>query len=182
MELAISIIAALVSIAAFLFSIMVTYRGEQREKKQATLDALNVLQEQVFDKLNTYTFGEIQNIAEKWSELIELKNRYIESKQGTAEEFWESHHEYDAVIQEYRKISGYLARIEHFSLGVNTGIYDTMVTERAATMYFVMLYKKMMPILAVKNGGVTRDTELRNAFHKEFSSLVERIQKIEASK
>lgn len=45
---------------------MVTYRGEQREKKQATLDALNVLQEQVFDNLNTYTFGEIKNIALQW--------------------------------------------------------------------------------------------------------------------
>lgn len=59
MELIISIIAVLVSGATFLFTIMVTYRGEQREKKQATLDALNVLQEKVFDNINTYTFGEI---------------------------------------------------------------------------------------------------------------------------
>ena len=60
MELGISITAVIVSLATFLFTVLVTYRGEQREKKQATLDALNVLQEQVFDNLNTYTFGEIR--------------------------------------------------------------------------------------------------------------------------
>lgn len=179
MELTISSLAFIVSFATFLFTVLVTYRGERREKKQATLDAINVLQEQVFDNLNTYTFGEIRDIAEKWSESIEAKNKYIENNEGTAEEFWESHHEYDAVVKEYRKISGYLARIEHFALGVNTGIYDAKVTERAATTYFVMLFNKMMPILSVKNGGATRDTELNNTFHTEFSTLVERIRTIE---
>lgn len=135
MELSISIIAVVVSVATFLFTVLVTYRGEQREKKQATLD-----------------------------------------------DFWESHHEYDSVVDEYRKISGYLARIEHFALGVNTGIYDAKVTERAATTYFVMLFSKMMPILSVKNGGSSRDTELRNTFHTEFLTLVERIRRIEKKK
>lgn len=179
MELTISILAFIVSFATFLFTVLVSYRGERREKKQATLDAINVLQEQVFDNLNTYTFGEIRDIAEKWSVSIEEKNKYIENNEGTAEEFWESHHEYDSVVDEYRKISGYLARIEHFALGVNTGIYDAKVTERAATTYFVMLFNKMMPILSVKNGGVARDTNLKNSFHTEFSTLVERIRTIE---
>lgn len=179
MELTISILAFIVSFATFLFTVLVTYRGERREKKQATLDAINVLQEQVFDNLNTYTFGEIRDIAEKWSVSIEAKNTYIENNEGTAEEFWESHHEYDSIVDEYRKISGYLARIEHFALGVNTGIYDAKVTERAATTYFVMLFNKMMPILSVKNGGAARDTDLKNIFHTEFSTLVESIRTME---
>lgn len=182
MELAISIVAAIVSVATFLFTIMVTYRGEQREKKQATLNALNVLQEQVFDNLNTYTFGEIKEVAIKWSDAIAEKNRYVNDKKGSAKDFWDTHHEYDSVVDEYRKISGYLARIEHFALGVNTGIYDAKVTERAATTYFVMLYKKIMPILAVKNGGKPNDGELKNEFHTEFSTLVEKIDKIEKNK
>lgn len=62
MELTMSIAAVIVAVATFFFSVMVTYRGEQREKKQATLDALNVLQEQVFDNLNVYTFGEIKKL------------------------------------------------------------------------------------------------------------------------
>ena len=43
MELIISILAFIVSFATFLFTVLVTYRGEQREKKQATLDVLNLL-------------------------------------------------------------------------------------------------------------------------------------------
>ena len=182
MELTISILAFIVSFATFLFSVLVTYRGEQREKEQATLDALNILQEQVFDNLNEYTFGEIKNIAEQWSASIEAKNKFVENNEGTVEDFWESHHEYDSVVDEYRKISGYLARIEHFALGVNTGIYDAKVTERAATTYFVMLFKKLQPILAVKNGGSVRDTELKNSFHTEFLTLVVRIKTIEKKK
>ena len=115
---------------------------------------------QVFDNLNTYTFGEIRDVAEQWSIAIEAKNKYVENKEGSAEDFRESHHEYDSAVDEYRKISGYLARIEHFALGVNTGIYDARVTERATTTYFVMLFSKLMPILEVKNGGSARDTEV----------------------
>lgn len=96
---------------------------------------------QVFDNLNTYTFGEIRDVAEQWSIAIEAKNKYVENKEGSAEDFRESHHEYDSAVDEYRKISGYLARIEHFALGVNIGIYDARVTERATTTYFVILQK-----------------------------------------
>ena len=179
MELTISILAVIISAATFLFTVMVTYHGEQRERKQATLDALNILQEQVFDHLNGYTFNEIREIAEEYSKAIDEKNHFAREKQGTADEFWREHPEYDRVMDEYSKISGYLARIEHFALGVNTGIYDTKVTERAATTYFVMLYKKLMPILSVKNGGKATDKTTKNAFHTEFESLVKSIQKIE---
>lgn len=182
MELTISIIAVLVSGATFLFTIMVTYRGEQREKKQATLDALNVLQEQVFDNLNTYTFGEIKNISSQWQLSLQEKDKYVSDKQETAEEFWNAHHEYDSAIEEYRKVSGYLARIEHFALGVNTGIYDVKVTERAATAYFAMLYKKLMSILAVKNKSTSSGANYKNEFHTEFETLAQRIQKIKILK
>lgn len=60
MELIISIIAVIISFVTFLYTVLVEYRGEQREKKQSTLEALNLLQEQVFDKLNEYTFAEIR--------------------------------------------------------------------------------------------------------------------------
>ena len=66
MELTISILAFIVSFATFFFTVLVTYRGGQREKKQATLDALNILQEQVFDNLNMYTFAEVRNVATQW--------------------------------------------------------------------------------------------------------------------
>lgn len=73
MELIISIIAVIISFVTFLYTVLVEYRGEQREKKQSTLEALNLLQEQVFDKLNEYTFAEIKDISDKWNESAEEK-------------------------------------------------------------------------------------------------------------
>ena len=39
---------------------------------------------QVFDNLNTYTFGEIRDVAEQWSIAIEAKNKYVENKEAAA--------------------------------------------------------------------------------------------------
>lgn len=114
MELIISIIAVIISFVTFLYTVLVEYRGEQREKKQSTLEALNLLQEQVFDKLNEYTFAEIKDISDKWNESAEEKRKFVTAKKGTATEFWNTHHEYDNTINEYRVLSGYLARRAFF--------------------------------------------------------------------
>lgn len=98
---------------------------------------------------------------------IQEKDKFVSDKQVIAEEFWNAHHEYDSAIEEYRKISGYLARIELFAHGINTGIYDVKVKERVATAYFVMLYKKLMPILAVKNKSTSSGVNYKNEFHAE---------------
>lgn len=177
MELTISIIAVIISFVTFLYSVLVEYRGEQRAKKQATLEALNLLQKQVFDKLNEYTFAEIRDISDKWNESAEEKRKFVTAKKGTAIDFWNSHHEYDNAVNEYRVLSGYLARIEHFALGVNTGIYDVEVTERAATSYFTMLYKKLEPLIMTKNNS--NNSSCENKYHKEFMSLVASLKKYE---
>lgn len=82
------------------------------------------------------------------------------------------------VLVEYRVLSGYLARIEHFSLGVNTGIYDVKVTERAATSYLTMLYKKLEPLILTKNNS--NNSSYENKYHKEFGKLVTALTKLEA--
>lgn len=178
MELMISIIAVIISFVTFLYTVLVEYRGEQREKKQATLEALNILQEQVFDRLNEYTFAEIREISDKWNESLQEKNKFLSAKKGTATEFWSSHREYDTAIEEYRILSGYLARIEHFALGVNTGIYDVKVTERAATAYLTMLYKKLEPLILIKNKGKD-SSSTENKYHTEFMKLVAALKKLE---
>ena len=74
-------------------------------------------------------------------------------------------------------VSGYLARIEHFALGVNTGIYDVETAERAATSYLTMLYRvKLKPIIQEKHSG-PGDTE----YYAEFRKLVQNMEKLEAS-
>lgn len=168
MELVISIIAIIISFVSILVSVVIYRKGVEREQRQATLDAFNILQEQVFDNLNQYTFAEIKDICSNWKKAIE-DNR---NKKVLTEEEKEQQ---EKCLSEYRKLSGYLARIEHFALGVNTDIYDTEIAERAATSYFVMLYRgKLKPLIEVKHSGKS-DTE----YYAEFRKLVERIEQIE---
>jgi hypothetical protein len=170
MELFISIIAIVISFVSIIVSVAIYQKGVQREKKQATLDAFNLLQEQAFDKLNQYTFAQIKEICDGWQEAIKLrKNKQWANLNEQDREKFESY------ISEYRNLSGYLARIEHFALGVNTDIYDASIAERAATSYLVMLYRgKLKPLIEMKHSG-KGDTE----YYAEFRKLVEQIEKIE---
>lgn len=173
MELIISIIAIIISSFSIIVSVAIYYSGVQREKKQATLDAFNVLQEQVFDKLNQYTFSQIRAICDNWQETMAKKKN---SKQPNGEYTCEEEKKQpERYLDEYITLSGYLARIEHFALGVNTGIYDVKVAERAGTAYLVMLYRgKLKPLLEAKHSG-PGSTE----YYAEFRKLAEKIEKIE---
>ena len=163
-ELICSISAVVISLAAFVMSGAVEYRKAIREKKQATLDAINVLQEQAFDRINEYTQAEINDIVRTWKKAVIKKDKAVDPE----------HKAY--CIEEYRKLGGYLARIEHFALGVNTGIYDTETAERAATMYLKVLYRsKLSPLIELKNSQGRSDLE----YYAEFRKLVEAVEKIE---
>ena len=94
METVLSIIAIVLSVISGGFSLYSFVWTARRDRKQATLDAYNQLQEQAFDKLNTYTPAAIREIAK------------------------------DSTSEEYKTVSGYIARIEHFCVGVDQNIYD----------------------------------------------------------
>lgn len=168
MELYISLVAIAISILSTIISVAIYISGISRERKQATLDAFNVLQEQAFDKINQYTFAEIREVCDGWQKALNDKRKDDELTEDERKKI-------DKVVDEYRNLSGLLARIEHFSLGVNTGIYDAKIAERAATAYLVMLYRgKLKPLIEVKHSG-KGNTE----YYAEFRKLVEQIEKIE---
>lgn len=120
MELYISIAALITSIVSILVSVAIYWLGIRREKKQATLDAFNLLQTQVLDRLNYYRKYDIDEIAE------------------------------DIHSADYKDISGLLARCAHFAVGVNTGIYDEKTVRRLAGRYIIALYDKMEPMIEKK--------------------------------
>lgn len=120
MELYISIAALITSIVSIVVSVAIYCLGIQREKKQATLDAFNLLQTQVLDRLNYYRKYDIDEIAE------------------------------DVHSADYKDISGLLARCAHFAVGVNTGIYDVKTVRRLAGRYIIALYDKMEPMIEKK--------------------------------
>lgn len=105
--------------------------GLYREKQQATLDAFNVLQQQVFDEINKYSVNQIKEI--------------VQNKRS----------------QEYKILSGYLARIEHFCVGLNRDIYDIYTFYDLCSGYFDsdrgILMPRILPIIESKNVNMEKD-------------------------
>ena len=108
MDISTMISAFSMAIAALtlLFSVITSYKSALRVKKQATLDAYNLLQEQGLDRLNDYHPENVKEI---------IKNE---------------------ESNEYKEVSKILARIEHFSAGINEGIYDLNTLYELAHGYF----------------------------------------------
>ena len=123
METILSVIAIIISVASGGFAFYTFLWTAKRDRKQATLEAYNRLQNEVFDNLNMYKPAEIRDICE------------------------------DSTTEEYKIISGYLARIEHFCVGVNTKIYDRKTFYALAHGYFdgYQLRKRIEPMIDVKN-------------------------------
>lgn len=97
MELAniiVAAVAAVLSLVSIIFSVYTYSKALIHDRRQATLDAYLVLQDSALDKLNHIGIDELKEI---------LK---------------------DPKSAVYKDVSGYVARIEHFCVGVNTGIYD----------------------------------------------------------
>ena len=122
METILSIIAIVLSVISGGFAFYTFIWTASRDRKQATLDAYNQLQEQALDHLNYYRPAEIADIAE------------------------------DPRSQAYKKVSGYIARIEHFCVGVTQKIYDRKTVYKLAHGYFDGAVRdRIEPIIERKN-------------------------------
>ena len=88
-------------------------------------NSYNRLQAEVFDNLNTYRPDEIRNICA------------------------------DNKSADYKKVSGYLARIEHFCVGLNQGIYDKITFYALSHGYFDghQIRKRIEPVIESKNSS-----------------------------
>ena len=135
-----SIISILLAVISAVHSIYVYIQTVKHDKKQATLDAFNILQEQVLDKINLYSNSKIKEIAE------------------------------DARSKEYKELTILMARIEHFSVGVNTEIYDLKIVKRLAGKHFCMLFDKLRPMIEKK-----RKINKTDKHYDEFEKLVEEL-------
>lgn len=122
METILSITAIVISIISGGFTYYTFRWTAERDRKQATLEAYNRLQEQVLDHLNHYMPKDIEEIAK------------------------------NVRSEEYKKISAYIARIEHFCVGVNQKIYDHAVVYELAHGYLDGSIKsRITPLIGKKN-------------------------------
>lgn len=133
----ISIASIILAIISAVHSIYVYIQTVKHDKKQATLDAFNILQEQVLDKINLYSNSRIKEVAE------------------------------DARAKEYKELTILMARIEHFSVGVNTKIFDLEIVKRLAGKHFCVLYDKLLPMIDKK-----RKINKTGKHYDEFEKLV----------
>ena len=109
------------ALGSFVFSFYTYRKTLVHERKRATLDAYNKLQHQSLDHLNHYTPSQIKDIAE------------------------------DVRSEEYKKLSAYIARVEHFCVGVNQKIYDAHTVYELSHGYLDGALKyKIQPILDKK--------------------------------
>ncbi len=178
-EYVIALLSALGAVAAVVVSLVIYALGLLREKKQATLEAYNSLQTDVFDKLNLFTNSKIRDIC---VEICENNSNKSNISDETNEKFYE--------------LISYLARLEHFSLGVNTGIYDVKTAERAGTAFLQGQYTKLFPLIYTQEKRSKSKTAISlpeswykeavnslespcKGYYDEFKKLVRKLRKIE---
>ena len=110
------------SVIAAVFSLITYRKSIVHDRQQATLDAYNQLQEQALDHLNNYVPTQVAEIAK------------------------------DPRSDAYKKVSAYIARIEHFCVGVNQKIYDQKTVYELAHGYLDGgIKKRIEPIIERKN-------------------------------
>ena len=148
METILSIIAIVLSVISGGFSLYSFVWTAQRDRKQATLDAYNQLQEQSLDHLNYYRPDRIAQIAQ------------------------------NPRSEEYKQISGYIARIEHFCVGVNQNIYDRKIVYELAEGYLDGAIKtRIEPIIEKKN--MFGSVDYYENIHRVYAWMENRKAKLE---
>ena len=124
-------LALVVSACALLFAAYTYYRDSKRKAKQDTLEAYCELQRETLLKINIWLPLEIKKATE------------------------------DKRSSGYKELSGYLAEIERFCVGINEGIYDFDTFYKLSHGYFDsdkgMLKPRLLPLLEVKLENAKED-------------------------
>lgn len=129
-------ITLVIAAAALALSIFTYITERLRERKKATMDAYNQLQNEVLDKLRDYTPAQMRMIAEN-----------------------SRSQEYKA---EYKALGTLLARFNQFAVGVNTGVYDIKTLRRLAGSYIGIQYNLLKPLIdrrRIRSPGVYQELE-----------------------
>lgn len=120
----VDILTLVLAATALIVSVFTYQKTVVHDRKRDTLDAFNTLQEQALDFINDYTATEIKAIIDSGSKEMQ------------------------------RKLGKWLARIEHFCVGVNEGIYDKKTVYELAHGYLDLnIWYKLQPLISKKQNG-----------------------------
>ena len=113
-----SVISTFGSTVALINSI---YVQQRLAKRQTTIEAFNILQNEVLDILVFDKFGNAEIIVENT---------------------------YNSKCEEaYKAYKTLVARLEHFAVGVNQKVYDFKVVNKLAGIHLIYLYEKIKPVI-----------------------------------
>ena len=130
-SLIISLISVGLALGSAVFSLITYIKNIRHDRRQATLEAFNRLQSEVFDPLNKIMPKEIEEM---------------------------THH---PQSEDYKTVSGYLARLEHFCVGVQQSIYDKKTVYELAHGYLDgnVIKRRIEPFLEQKNKHAENDED-----------------------
>lgn len=74
----------------------------------------------------------------------------------------------DIGSEEWNELTVYLAKIEQFSVGINTGVYSIAVLNRLGGAFFVRQFEKLEPIIAKKRN----ESRIPGSHNEEFEMVV----------
>ena len=140
-------IAALAAAFSLLWSVITQKKIQENEIKRATIDAFNRLQSEVLDKLA----------------LMDRKNaEIIVEERENNEDCRQAYYDYKTLV----------ARLEHFAVGINQGVYDLDVVDKLAGEHLVFLLPKIEPIIEAANDHVHADK-----YYQNYTWLIEQLEK-----
>ncbi|MBR3963408.1 MAG: hypothetical protein IKK14_07790 [Oscillospiraceae bacterium] len=140
-------LSIIIALIALVFSVYTYRKSVVHERKKATLDAYNRLQNEALDNINLYSSQRIAGIIE------------------------------NPRSEEFKKLGAYIARIEHFCVGVNKEIYDKDTVYELAHGYFDGgLRKRIEPIINRKN---INGHDFYENIHKVYAWMDEKTGKDE---
>lgn len=137
------IIALIISILALGLSLIQFIREASRQKKEATLNAYNILQDDAFSYLK-----------ELPKEKLAPPPQYHSP--------------------EYNQITNYLAKIEIFSTGINTGIYSIWILNRLGGAFFIHQFDRLAAIINEKR----EKDRTKGKHYNEFENTVKKLKRI----
>lgn len=130
-SLVITVISLSLAIGSAAFTLVTYIRTVRHDRRQATLEAFNRLQSEAFDPLNQIPPKRMREIAA------------------------------EPRSEDYKTVSGYLARLEHFCVGVNQNIYDKKTVYELTHGYLDgnVIKRRIEPFLGQKNKHTEENEE-----------------------
>lgn len=137
--------SVIISIVALIITSRTQKKLKDQERKKNTIEAFSIIQSEVLDGLVD----------------VDVKNAEMMVDDIDEKECKEAYDAYRTMI----------ARLEHFAVGINEGVYDFATLNKLAGKHLLFSYKKLSPIIEYANRFSNN-----NEYYGEYQKLINRIE------